>query len=90
MPKRIRCGCRRNPDCKLCAGAGVYEYEPGPLGWMPFTCPTCEGRREMVVEGKTERCSTCSGAGSVDPANPPRDTSTKGFMRDIWRIFMGG
>lgn len=90
MSHHIRCACQRNPDCKLCQGTGVYQYEPGPRGWMPFMCPTCEGTRETTVEGKAERCFTCSGSGSVDPANPPRDKSTRGFARDIWRIFMGG
>lgn len=90
MSKLIRCACRRDPDCKLCGGTGAYHYEPGPRGWMPFECPTCAGAREVTVEGRAERCPTCSGAGTVDPANPPRDHSTRGFLRDIWRIFMGG
>jgi RecJ-like exonuclease len=57
---------------------------------MPFTCPTCEGKREVTVEGKPETCFTCHGMGTVDPAIPPRDKSTRGFIRDVWRIFFGG
>jgi hypothetical protein len=90
MAHNVRCACEGNPDCKLCGGTKLYAYEPGPRGWMPFTCPTCEGKREVTIEGKTERCFTCSGAGNIDPANPPRDKSTRGFLRDVWRIFFGG
>lgn len=88
--KSVRCACQKNPDCKLCFGRGVYEYEPDSRGWMPFVCPTCEGKREVSVEGVSQRCFTCHAAGSVDPANPPRDRSTRGLIRDIWRIFFGG
>lgn len=90
MVHQVRCPCRGHPDCKLCLGAKFYEYEPGPRGWMPFLCPTCEGKREVTIAGETQKCFTCGGAGSIDPANPPRDTSTRGFLRDIWRIFFGG
>ncbi|MBY0457692.1 MAG: hypothetical protein K2V38_10165 [Gemmataceae bacterium] len=90
MSKRVRCACNRHPDCKLCSGAGFYAYEPGPRGWMPFTCPTCAGKRVVTVEGQADRCFTCSGAGTVDPGNPPRDPSTGGFLRDVWRIIFGG
>lgn len=90
MPHSVRCPCLGHPDCKLCSGTKFYTYEPGPRGWMPFTCPTCEGKREVTVEGKTEPCFTCRGAGTVDPALPPRDRSTRGFIRDVWRIFFGG
>ena len=90
MAHQVRCPCGGNPACKLCAGTKFYEYQPGPRGWMPFTCPTCEGKREVTVEGKAEQCFTCHGAGIIDPANPPRDRSTRGFIRDVWRIFFGG
>ncbi len=90
MAHRVLCPCRGNPDCKLCHGSKGYEYEPGPRGWMPFLCPTCEGKRELTIEGKTERCFTCEGVGNVDPAKPPRNTSTRGFLHDVWRIFFGG
>jgi hypothetical protein len=90
MPHNVRCPCRGNPGCKLCGGSQFYAYEPGPRGWMPFLCPTCEGKGEVVVEGKPEKCFTCIGAGSVDPAIPPRDRSTRGLIRDVWRIFFGG
>ena len=92
MPKRVRCTCRGNPDCKLCFGTAAYEYEPGPRGWMPFVCPTCSGARAVTVEAErsTEVCFTCSGAGTVDPANPPRDDSPRGLIRNLWRIFFGG
>ncbi|QJW97740.1 hypothetical protein [Frigoriglobus tundricola] len=90
MPHHVLCPCRGNPDCKLCLGTKVYTYEPTDRGWMPFPCPTCEGKKELTIDGKTEPCFTCLGAGTVDPANPPRDTSTRGFIRDVWRIFFGG
>ena len=90
MAHQVLCPCRGNPDCKLCLGTKAYGYEPGPQGWMPFTCPTCEGKRELLVEGKLAPCVTCHGSGTIDPATPPRDTSTRGFIRDIWRIFFGG
>ena len=72
MPKQIRCRCGGNKACKLCNGAGKYDYEPGPLGWQPFTCPTCQGQRSIddpMAAGGKSRCFTCGGAGSVDPAN---------------------
>lgn len=90
MPHSVRCPCLGNPDCKLCGGTKFYAYQPDDRGWMPFTCPTCEGKRELTVEGKAAACSTCRGAGYVDPALPPRDRSTRGFVRDVWRIFFGG
>ena len=90
MAHSVRCPCLGNPDCKLCGGTKVYAYEPGERGWMPFLCPACAGTRELVVEGQSERCFTCRGVGSVDPALPPRDRSTRGYIRDIWRIFFGG
>lgn len=90
MAHTVRCPCRGHPDCKLCSGTKFYQYQPGERGWMPFTCPTCAGRREVALDGKAERCFTCVGAGSVDPALPPRDLSTRGRIRDVWRIFFGG
>ncbi len=90
MPKHIRCACRGEPDCRLCFGRKFYEYEPGPRGWMPFVCPTCSGTREVTVEGAVETCFTCAGTGAVDPANPPRDDSPRGLIRNLWRIFFGG
>jgi DnaJ-class molecular chaperone len=57
---------------------------------MPFTCPTCAGTGQATLDGKPEPCFTCGGGGSIDPANPPRDTTARGFVRDIWRIFFGG
>lgn len=90
MAHTVRCPCRGRPDCKLCGGTKFYQYQPGDRGWMPFVCPTCEGRREVTADGETERCFTCLGAGSIDPALPPRDLSTRGRLRDVWRIFFGG
>jgi hypothetical protein len=90
MSHRVLCPCRGKPECKLCLGTKVYTYEPGERGWMPFTCPTCEGKKEVTVDGKLAPCFTCIGVGTVDPAKPPRDTSTGGFIHDVWRIFFGG
>ena len=45
MPKQSRCRCGGNKACKLCQGNGKFTYEPGPHGWQPFTCPTCQGKR---------------------------------------------
>jgi hypothetical protein len=44
----------------------------------------------VTLDGQAQKCVTCHGAGNVDPALPPRDKSTRGFLRDIWRIFFGG
>ena len=72
MPRRIRCHCGKKPSCRLCNGTGRYEYTPGPMGYMPFPCPTCEGSKTLTEEdGTTYACYTCKGAGMVDPANPP-------------------
>ncbi len=90
MAHSVRCPCRGHPDCKLCGGAQFYDYQPGERGWMPFTCPTCQGTRAVTLDGQPERCITCLGTGSIDPALPPRDTSTRGRLRDVWRIFFGG
>ncbi len=71
MPKMIRCWCDESPECNLCSGRGRYEYTPGRMGYMPFKCPTCEGRGELSDDGVTRQCMTCRASGSVDPANPP-------------------
>ena len=80
--KRVRCPCGRNPSCKLCEGAGVYAYDPGPRGWMPFICPTCEGKG---IIGESQECPTCRRAGRIDPADPPI-----GMMTKIRKMFFGG
>ena len=88
MPKRIRCSCGKWPGCELCHGVGTYEYEPGPLGWQPFTCPTCEGKKVVADAGAPEgkiTCKTCTGKGSVDPANPPSTS----IWDALCKIFMG-
>lgn len=70
--KKIRCRCGGRPSCKLCRGVGKFDYDPGPRGYIPFQCPTCEGKRVVVEEdGASEKCPTCGGDGSVDPAGPP-------------------
>jgi hypothetical protein len=70
--KLIRCHCGGKSECKLCNGTGKYEYDPGPHGYVPFRCPTCEGRRNLTEEdGTVYACLTCKGAGQVDPAFPP-------------------
>jgi hypothetical protein len=88
MAKKIRCHCKGNADCKLCHGEGKYTYEPGPLGWQMFTCPTCEGKRTLpdpaAPEGKL-RCFSCNGAGKIDPANPP----SGGMWDDLCKILFG-
>ncbi len=91
MPTQVRCHCRGNAECKLCHGRKFYEYQPGPRGWMPFTCPTCEGMRVLSKGEAGERpCFTCNGAGSVDPANPPYAPGVWGSLRIGWKIFFGG
>lgn len=90
MAHRVLCRCNGNPECKLCLGGKRYDYEPGPRGWMPFPCPTCEGRKRVPTNGTLGPCFTCDGTGVVDPAKPPRDTTPRGFLRDIWRIYFGG
>lgn len=70
--KRIRCHCGGKSFCKLCGGAGRYDYDPGPLGYVPFRCPTCEGQRTLADDdGMRFPCPTCKGDGAVDPAHPP-------------------
>ena len=86
MAKKVGCHCAGNPNCKLCGGTKVYQYEPGPRGWMPFKCPTCAGTGSVEVPGKDrEKCWTCRGQGMVDPANPP----SKGMMDVIWKAIFG-
>lgn len=81
MSKRVRCHCKGNPACKLCQGTKTYAYEPGPRGWMPFSCPTCAGTGKL---GETA-CFTCRGTGHVDPADPP----ASGVFDVFWKILMG-
>lgn len=72
--------------CRLCDGTKFYAYEPGPRGWMPFRCPTCEGRGSIAdsVTGR-EKCPTCRGTGTVDPADPP----PHGIFDVIWKAMFG-
>jgi hypothetical protein len=86
----VRCPCHGNPDCKLCRGNKFYPYQPGPRGWMPFTCPTCDGKRVLPNAAGELRCFTCKGAGNVDPAYPPYDPGWRGAIRIGWKIFFGG
>lgn len=90
MPARVRCHCHGKPDCQLCHGARFYPYEPGPHGWLPFRCPTCQGTGEIADKGGPKRCYTCEGAGTVDPANPPFDPGWKGLLRIGLKIMLGG
>jgi len=91
MATRVRCLCRGNAECKLCHGKKFYEYQPGPRGWMPFTCPTCQGTRVLTNgQGGERPCFTCAGAGSVDPANPPFAPGWWGALRVGWKTFFGG
>lgn len=86
MSKKVGCHCRKNPACKLCGGTGQYDYEPGPRGWMPFTCPTCAGKRSLTTAaGGAESCFTCQGNGQVDPADPP----SSGWGDVIWKAVFG-
>ncbi len=89
--KSVRCPCRGKLGCKLCEGKKFYNYEVGPRGWLPFTCPTCEGKRTIPGEnGESQTCFTCHGGGIIDPANPPPNESPAGVLRKIWKIFFGG
>lgn len=91
MPQRVRCRCHGNPACKLCRGEKFYAYQPGPRGWLPFRCPTCEGAG-VVRNGATAEavCCTCDRAGSVDPGYPPYAPGWLGSLRVGWKIFFGG
>jgi len=88
MAKRLRCHCAGVPGCKQCEGTGWYLYEPGPLGWQPFPCPMCEGKRWLpdpqAPEGK-KKCPTCAGAGKIDPANP----ASGGLWDTLCKILLG-
>lgn len=77
----VGCHCAGNAACKLCSGEGRYDYVPGPRGWMPFACPTCDGKGRTAAGP----CPTCRGAGSVDPADPP----TKGTFDVVWKALFG-
>ncbi|VTR91582.1 unnamed protein product [Gemmata massiliana] len=91
MPTQVRCRCQGNAECKLCLGKTFYAYQPGPRGWMPFTCPTCEGGGVLPSGGAPVRtCFTCAGAGTVDPASPPYAPGLRGALRIGWKIFFGG
>ena len=86
MPRPIKCACGGRASCRLCTGTGRYEYTPGPRGWMPFKCPTCDGKGRTAEAGvDPEKCPTCLGAGTVDPADPP----TKGMLDVIWKALFG-
>ena len=86
MAKKIRCHCGGLPSCKLCHGTGKYDYDPGPRGYIPFRCPTCDGRRTLTEEdGTTYECPTCRGQGVVDPAHPP----PAGMWDVLTKIFFG-
>ncbi len=88
----VRCPCRGKLSCELCHGEKFYDYDVGPRGWMPFTCPTCKGERSVAAPsgGEPERCPTCHGGGTIDPGNPPLAEGTPGLLRKIWMIFFGG
>jgi hypothetical protein len=91
VAQSVRCPCLGNPECKLCAGAEFYRYEPGPRGWMPFSCPTCQGTGSLPGEnGTTRPCITCHGARNIDPARPPSAPGTRGWLRNSWRFLFGG
>lgn len=86
MIRRLGCPCGGKLRCKLCSGAGVYDYEVGPRGWMPFVCPTCSGTGRLVEPGQPdEECPTCHWTGTVDPANAPVT-----FLGKIRKMFFGG
>lgn len=85
----VRCPCRGKLECKLCNGTKYYDYDVGPRGWMPFTCPTCEGTGKMPGEGE-KMCVTCHGGKTIDPGAPPLAEGTPGLLRKIWLIFFGG
>ena len=86
MVKQLRCPCSGSPACKLCDGHGVYSYEPGPRGWMPFICPTCEGKGYLEKSGEpAQDCPTCHRARNIDPADIP-----VGMIGKIRKMFFGG
>lgn len=86
MPRKIRCHCGGKESCLLCKGVGKYQYTPGHMGYMPFNCPTCEGKRNLSDEdGTIFACMTCNGQGMVDPANPPN----AGLLDILSKILFG-
>jgi hypothetical protein len=91
MSKGLRCHCEGTPECQLCRGTGYYDYQPGPRGWIPFRCPTCEGEgRFESPAGERETCVTCLGAGTVDPAMPAFRGGVWGYLGYLCGIFLGG
>lgn len=87
MAKKIGCHCGKRPGCRLCEGTGFYRYEVGPRGYLPFRCPTCEGKGWRNGDGGAEpdKCPTCRGNGTVDPADPP----SRGMIDIIWKALFG-
>jgi DnaJ-class molecular chaperone len=86
MLKKIKCHCGSRPSCKLCNGAGYYQYEVGPRGYLPFRCPSCQGKGTREEPGlDREKCPTCRGSGTVDPADPPHH----GIFDVIWKALFG-
>lgn len=86
MPKRIRCHCGGKPSCRLCEGTKFYLYEVGPKGYLPFRCPTCEGKGDRRDGNEPpEPCPTCRKTGTVDPADPP----SGGMIDIIWKALFG-
>lgn len=83
MPRTIHCHCGGRPECRLCHGTDTYQYQPGPRGWMPFRCPTCEGTGRGA--GVDDKCPTCRGEGNVDPADPP----TRGWFDVVYKSLFG-
>jgi DnaJ-class molecular chaperone len=70
----------------LCEGRGTYQYEPGPRGWMPFACPTCEGKGMLERPGEpAQECPTCHKEGNIDPANAPMS-----IFAVVRKMFFGG
>lgn len=91
MAHSVRCNCLGNSACKLCHGTKFYLYEPGPRGWMPFRCPTCDRKRTVPNErGEEVPCFTCRQAGNVDPGYPPHPPGWLGALRVGWKTFFGG
>ena len=86
MLHRVRCYCAGRPSCRLCGGTTFYGYEPTSRGWLPFRCPTSDGRGHREEFGlDPECCPTCRGNGSVDPADPPL-----GLLVVIRKCLFGG
>jgi DnaJ-class molecular chaperone len=53
---------------------------------MPFRCPTCQGAGWLEEPGlEREKCFTCRGNGTVDPADPPHN----GIFDVIWKAMFG-